>query len=508
MTYESNNGNLIRASTDYDFIEEAMGFVLAGATAYAKRKALGWILGFILGPEKDPVKAALADMNAKLDRIENMIAGLYDELERAKEQIIKEIRRKNWDRLIGELKPYLAYIDEKYQSLMDLAESDISDSTRKDARRLIDDILSHNAGGVRPTMKIINDLMLDAGFGAGFLHTWEEIVHDAAYDWVKVEGPKLMEEQFPPDKVARFQNHMQAVYAEQTMKLFAWITGVQIKGLILLMEATHARDALGLAADRNDAPETMINRYQGYIRESGNLFTDVIESIAAHFPLVSAVNYAIEDDSARQAFRAADRLVTIALGVGRIVVHLRCDLERYHHAQARKPDQYLHDKSKLALRLSDGRSEIEAANGRTGIINSCTAKPFIDGKMPIGFRFYRRYVFEDIQPGYYRLVDINAEAPKLPARGSTLEMTHDDDLLHQDFFRWGQRIYYNGPGAGSLHLVAYQNNANERTGLVPFGKEKFFVGRGLTLETMDSIEWLMKLDSPSRSSRLSPNIGT
>lgn len=481
--------------SEYEFLTEAMGFIVSGAAAYAKGQTLGWILGLILGPEEDPVKDALAEMNAKLDRIENLIAGLYDELERAKEQIIREIRRKNWDRLIAELKPYLVYIDEKYQTLRDLAESDISETTRRDARRLVDDILSHNAGGVRPTMRIINDLLLDAGHGTGFLHTWEEIVHDAAYDWAKVEGPKLLQGMdFDPEAIARFQSHMRSVYADQTMNLFAWISGVQLKGLVLLMEASHAQEALGLTADLNAAPDTLINRYRGYIRESGDLFTDVIESIVAHFPLVSAVNYIIDDDNARQTLEAADDLVSGALGLGRIVVHLRCDLEHYQHAQAREADRYLHNSEKLALRLTDGRNEIEATNGRTGIIHSCPAKPFIDGKLPIGFRFYRRYIFENIEPGYYRLVDINPEAPKLPAKGTTLEWSHGDLLLHPDFFRWGQRIYFGGPGSGSLHLVAYQNNANERTGMMTFFEEKFPVGKGLVVETMDSLEWLMQLD--------------
>lgn len=482
------------SDSNHDFIEEAMGFVIDGAVAYAKGRTLGWIMGLILGPEEDYVKDALEEMNAKLSRIEDLVAGLYDELDRAKEQIIKEIRRKNWDRLIAELKPYLAYIDEKYQSLRDLADRGASEGTRKEARRLVDDILSHNAGGVRPTMKIINDLMLNAGGGMGFLRSWEEIVHDAAYDWVKVEGPKLMADFSASDDVARFQNHMRSVYADQTMNLFAWITGVQLKGLVLLMEAAHANTCLGRTADRGDAPDHLIDRYRGYIRTSGSLFTDVIESIAAHLPLISAVNYAIDDDGGRQTLEAADRLVTGALGLNRIVVHLRCDLEHYNHAQARRADKYLHDRDQLALRLSDSRQEIEAANGRTGSINSCPAMPFIDGKLPITFRFYRRYVFEDIEPGYYRLVDINSEAPKLPAGGTTLGLTHGDDLLHQDFFRWGQRIYYGGPGAGSLHLVAYQNNENERTGLMQFGPEKFFVGKGLVLELMDFMEWLVKLN--------------
>ena len=494
MEANPNESGKMHSVSDYEFIEEAMGLVISGAVAYAKGQTLGWILGFILGPEEDHVRDALEEMNAKLSRIEDLVAGLYDELDRTKEQIIKEIRRKNWDRLIAELKPYLAYIDVKYQSLRDLAERDISEDTRVEARRLIDDILSLNAGGVRPTMKIINDLLLDAGAAMGFLHTWEEIVHDAAYDWIKVEGPKLMGDFSNLERIVRFQNHMRSVYADQTMNLFAWITGVQIKGLVLLMEATHGSTRLGRAAEGSDAPDYLINRYRDYIRESGKLFTDVIESIVAHLPLVSAVNYSIDDDSARQTLNTADRLVTGALGLNRIVVHLRCDLEHYNHAQARPVDKYLHDKDQLPLRLSDGRKEFQATNGRTGSINSCPAKPFIDDKLPIQFRFYRRYVFEDLEPGYYQLVDMNAEAPKLEASGTTLGMTHGDYLLHQDFFQWGQRIYYGGPGDGCLHLVAYQNNENERTGMMRFGPEEIFVGKGLVLEVMDFMEWWIRLN--------------
>ena len=394
----------------------------------------------------------------------------------------------------AEIKPYLAYIDEKYETLRDLADSDISDDNRQEARRLVNDILSHNAGGVRPTMKIINDLLLDAGAGMGFLHTWEEIVHDAAYDWVKVEGPKLMSGGISPEDIARFQNHMRSVYADQSINLFAWITGVQIKGLILLMEAVHAKQALGMKTDRADAPDIAINRYREYVRESGHLFTEVMESIAAHLPLVSGLNYIENDDGARQMLEAADRIVTGAMGIGRIVVHIRCDLERYRHAQARPADKYLRE-DKLVLRLTDGRKEIEPSNGRTGHINRCSAQPFLDDESPITFRFYRRYVFENLEPGYYQLVDINAEAPSLNSSGTTLSETHGDDLLHRDFFKWGQRIYFGGPGAGSLHFVAYQNNENERSGHVTFFNKKYFVGKGLSIETLDSLEWMMKLKS-------------
>jgi hypothetical protein len=458
-------------------------------------------MGLILGPEEDPVREALEEMNARLRRIEDLVAGLYEELERVKEQIIKEIRSKNWDRLIAELKPWLAYIDEKYETLMDLAKREITEDSRREARRLVEDILSHNAGGVRPSMKIINELMLDSGGAMGLLHSWEEIVHDAAFDWIKVEAPKLEENRFAAEEIERFHHHMRSLCAEQTMNLFAWIAGVQLKGLILLMEAAHAKPSTGACAGRGDAPDHLVERYRGYIRESGNLFTDVMESIVAHLPLVSSVNYAIDDGAARQVLDAADRLVTGALGVGRIVVHLRCDLEHYGHAQAKKVDRYLHDQSELALRLSDGRSEYEATNGRTGTINRCPAKPFIESdKWPIRFRFYRRYVFEGIEPGYYQLVDINAEAPRLNASGTTLAMTHGDDLLHPDFFQWGRRIYCGGPWDGSLHLVAYQNNTNERSGTMTLKSETVYFGKGLVIETVDFMEWLLKTFAESSAS--------
>ena len=45
----------------------------------------------------------------KIDHTSNTQSDDYefDELERIEKEIIQEIRRKNWDRLIAELKPYI-----------------------------------------------------------------------------------------------------------------------------------------------------------------------------------------------------------------------------------------------------------------------------------------------------------------------------------------------------------------------------------------------------------------
>ncbi|MFZ0547022.1 MAG: hypothetical protein WAM60_16375 [Candidatus Promineifilaceae bacterium] len=407
-------------------IGSAAGYPVTG-------KCVGWIMGMIAGSDDD-IGEQLADMDRKLDKISQQIAALEARFMKAVEQIIKEQRRIHWEQMVNDMKPHLARIETAYQRVQGLARLEDREEARRYVPELTKEILSATTG-IEYALQVIHDLTTDALHANGFLSTWSIQVHDAAHTfWVKAlaEADKTKTDYLAMHRKlsAKVNAQAESNFMAQTEAIFAYLVGVQLKGLILLIEAAHAETVVDSSRGQT-LYDYFMERYQKLMQAQCDLFWRIVEELTSQLEYFALICWGTE--AAAEGYTAltrADRLVGAALGLDSLLV-VRCNIfpQQFKHPTLQPGYKYLASADNPPLLLMDGSRQITSD---ASIYNPAAPYHYLDGKLSLN-NPVRRWVFENLESAVYYFDPINNQnAPVLKIDGTTMAWGRGKYLINPD----------------------------------------------------------------------------
>lgn len=408
-------------------IGSAAGYPVTG-------KCVGWIMGMIASGDDD-IGGQLADMDRKLDTISQQIAALEARFMEAVERILEEQRRIHWEQMVNDMKPHLARIETAYQRVQGLARLDDREEARRQVPELTKEILNATTG-IEYALQVIHDLAIDGLHANGFLSTWSVQVQDAAHKvWVRdlAEADKSKTDYLDMHRklAAKVKERAETHFMAQTESIFAFLVGVQLKGLILLIEAAHVQKVLDSGRGQT-LYDYFMDRYQQLMRAQCNLYWRIVEELTSRLEYFALICWGEEANYAGyDALVRADRLVGAALGLKSLLV-VRCSVfpQQYKHPTLQPGYKYLASAENPTLLLTDGSRQLSADSS---VYNPAAPYTFLDKKKSL-HEPVRRWVFEDLATAVYYLdPDNNQNAPVLKIDGTTMAWGRGKYLINPSY---------------------------------------------------------------------------
>ncbi len=285
-------------------------------------------------------------------------------------------------------------------------------------------------------MQVIHDLTTDALHANGFLSTWGVQVHDAAHTFWKqalAEADKSRTDYLSMHRVlsAKVNKQAESRFMAQTEGIFAYLVGVQVKGLILLIEAAHA-ESMHDSGRAQTLYDYFMERYQTLMRAQCTLYWRIVEELSSHLEYVDLICWG--EQAASEGYVAlarADRLVGAALGLKSLIV-VRCNIfpQQFKHASLQPGYKYLASADDPPLLLTDGSQQVVSSSS---VYNPAVPYKYLDGKVAL-HNPVRRWVFENLELAEYRLDPSNNQhAPILKIDGSTMAWGRGKYLINPSF---------------------------------------------------------------------------
>jgi archaellum component FlaC len=214
-TREFPDNKVLKAKGVEDMFMSVMTGLKDAAIEKIKEKATGWIMNLLgMGPGPDPlegIKKQLEEQAEELKKINSKIDDLQQLVLKAFNEILDDVQKGQYDAAVRGLNPVIAKITSRYERLLGLAKTGSPDTSKKsDVEKLAAEIISE----IPEAFDAIHSTLV--GTAAG-----EENLFDF---WARLS----------------FKNTGSIeAYEQKIFNQFMYYYGLQVKALMLVMEAYH-----------------------------------------------------------------------------------------------------------------------------------------------------------------------------------------------------------------------------------------------------------------------------
>jgi|GEM_PF-5419194 len=224
-TQEFPDSQVLKAAGAEDIFMSVMTGLKDAAVAKIKEKATGWIMNMLgMGPGPDPldeIKKQLREQAAELKKINDKIDELQKSINQALTEILDALEKSQYDSAVRGLNPVIAKITSRYDRLTAMVKTATPDPSEKGA---IENFANEIISEIPEAFDAIHATLV--GTGAG-----EENLFDF---WARLSFKNT----------GSIEGYEQKIFSQ-----FMYYYGLQVKALMLVIEAYHALPNSGKKAE-------------------------------------------------------------------------------------------------------------------------------------------------------------------------------------------------------------------------------------------------------------------
>ncbi|MEP0881105.1 hypothetical protein NDI49_06045 [Trichocoleus sp. ST-U3] len=382
--------------------------VAAGAASKIGGDAMGFVLDKIFGSEEDPVISAIQKLGKQLDAIQGTLSVMDGELHAISSELQKVVQNQlymEWSTVDIQIQKCIVQIQTQYQRYIDYAKNPKS-TTKEEVEQLISDILNTD-NGAEVSLVTISNFVVGSDQAKGCLELWADMV-----------APMLMKKESP------YLSYKLAV--EQYMNYYSRILVAQLNAAHLLVEAFNKQGNHPLAITERDKYRKLISSQEAqFIRNLDVLVASFISS-AGEEPVFFDPGFG---GFVYCSYELIDCIQTYSAGAGYEWSYYRPSIQHsmaeeiLAAAYAMDEDErrivvymiyppktpYLNVNNipldNVEVQLVDA-AEPDGVGIPASHVQSITVSS--DDKLP-GKRFIKRFIYENLQDGAYRLKNQNGQ---------------------------------------------------------------------------------------------------